>query len=257
MRNQTDVKKVRYLSNELIQSQSVEPWAEADLRRRGIKPTGLLGKSHPKGIIGSQYQKLPGVYWDGMGKPRLNAYPDSYFCPIFNEDGLVVGGQWRVKESSSSSKYIWCSAGSKGGISQHINGKTPHTLCNFNTDKRANFTVNEGKGRKVRKNIILFSEGCLKPLVINQLSGYPTIGAVGGNFKGTFEDLECFILKVTNNKSDQFTFALAADAGSGLNELVMSNYRRLANFLKAKYDKKLYVTWYGQYKKNTAILMKI
>lgn len=229
------------LFNELLQSQPVEPWALADLSKRGIKPSGLLGKSFPKGIIDSKYQQLPGIYWDGMGKPRFNVPNDSYFCPIFNEDGLIIGGQLKVK----GGKYIWLSGGSKGGISQKVNGKTPHTLCNFRTDKRVKFTDSKGKDKK---NVILFSEGLLKPLIINQLSGYPTIGAVGGNFSGNFDDIELYINRITNNKPSHFTFVLAADAGSGLNKLVIKKNWALAKFIKdkyGKYGKQLYVIWYG------------
>ncbi|MGD1805824.1 plasmid replication protein, CyRepA1 family [Dapis sp. BLCC M126] len=237
--------KINNLLLDMLCQQPVEDWARADLLKRGVEPSGLLGKSFPRGVIDDKYDGLPGTYRDSQGRLRTVAPSNSYFCPIFNENGLIVGGQLKVKDG----KYIWLSAGNKGGYTQHINGKTPHTLCDSNQDKRVQFFVNEGKGSKQRKNIVLFSEGCLKPYIINQLSGYPCIGAVGGNFKGNFEQIDKFIGKVTNNNPDQFTFAVAADAGSGINDLVLSQYKALARCIKEKYDKRLHVTWYGQYTK--------
>lgn len=207
-------------SIKLLENEPVEGWTLADLKRRGIEPTGLLGKSFPKGIVGSEFQQLPGIYWDGMGKSRFNVPKDAYFCPILNKDGYVVGGQLKVKNG----KYIWLSGGSKGGINHHINEKTPHTLCRQNMSKRVRFTINKGKGNKERKNVVIFSEGCLKPHIINQLSGHPTIGAIGGNFKGNWNDVDEFISKVTNGNPGRFTFAIAADAGSGENDLVIQKY---------------------------------
>ncbi|MEM1169241.1 MAG: plasmid replication protein, CyRepA1 family [Cyanobacteria bacterium P01_H01_bin.35] len=240
--NQGDINN---LLLDMLCQQPVEDWARADLLKRGVEPSGLLGKSFPKGVIDDRYEGLPGTYRDSQGRLRINVPNDSYFCPIFNEDGLVVGGQLKIK----GGKYIWLSAGSKGGYNHHINGKTPHTLCNSNKDKRSQFFVNEGKGSKQRKNIILFSEGVLKPYIINQLSGYPCIGAVGGNFKGNFENIDKFIAKVTNNNPDQFTFAIAADAGSGINDLVVKQYKALVEHIKEKYNREIYVVWYSQYTK--------
>ncbi|MEM1169841.1 MAG: plasmid replication protein, CyRepA1 family [Cyanobacteria bacterium P01_H01_bin.35] len=237
--------EINNLLLDMLCQQPVEDWARADLLKRGVEPSGLLGKSFPRGVIDDKYDGLPGTYRDSQGRLRTVAPNNSYFCPIFNEDGLVIGGQLKIK----GGKYLWLSAGNKGGYTQHINGKTPHTLCDSNQDKRSQFFVNEGKGSKQRKNIILFSEGVLKPCIINQLSGYPCIGAVGGSFKGNFDNIDRFITKVTNNNPDQFTFAIAADAGSGVNDLVLSQYKALIKYIKEKYDKKVYVVWYGQYTK--------
>ena len=237
--------EINNLLLDMLCQEKVEDWAKADLLRRGIEPTELLGKSFPKGVIDDKYEELPGTYRDSQGRLRAIAPNDSYFCPIFNEDGLVIGGQLKVRDG----KYIWLSAGNKGGYSQRINGKTPHTLCDSNKDKRSKFVVNEGKGNKQRSNVILFSEGVLKPYIINQLSGYPCIGAVGGNFKGNFEQINQFILKITNNNLGQFTFAIAADAGSGINKSVMNQYAALVKHIKQKYDKNVYVIWYGQFTK--------
>lgn len=233
------------LFKEFFSKSKVPNWAKSDIEKRGLNPSGLLGHTLPKGYLEERYQDLPGVYQHALGLRVITDNLESYFCPVYDQNGYVVGGQLRMRDSSVG-KYLWLSAGNKGGITHKINGKTPLTFCYHNTKKEIVFNSLS----KNVKNVVIFSEGILKPSVINIKTGYPVIGASGGNFTTNTDNIDEFIKEVKKTSTGRLTFALAVDAGAGKNPLVMKKYQQLHRYLQKKYDTGLKVIWYGQYSKH-------
>lgn len=236
--------KLNDLFYELLGPLPVPNWALDDLTKRGIKPVGLLGKSLPFGFIDKKYEGLPGVFNHDLGFRIYPNIKDGYFCPVYNHQGLVVGGQIKTRNFSHG-KYLWVSAASKDGVNHHIDGKTPHTFCSQNKNILCNFYYKS----KLKKRLVILSEGILKPNIINEKTGYIAIGASGGNFTSNTDALVLAINEAEKQLGGKATYALAADAGSGDNDLVMRKYESLHDFLQKKFNTGLKVIYYNQLNK--------
>ncbi|MGK7899132.1 MAG: plasmid replication protein, CyRepA1 family, partial [Xenococcus sp. (in: cyanobacteria)] len=191
----------------LLSQLSLNPNHRADLERRGLTPEqiekGMFRSVSKDGTFLntpiSQY--LPGA-WD-WGK-SFKSPVDGYLCPILNDNGLIIGGQVRVDGGG----YVWL----KTKKSSHLqNGELPIT---------AHITEGDKDLRLV--------EGILKPQVAHCRRGQTYIGAAGGNFANSPQQIKQYIDYVQPQK-----IILCPDAGSRANKNVLRQYRAIANLLNS------------------------
>jgi len=194
---------------------------------RGI-PENLLhlfGSVYRGKVVLGISQKFPGIFTLNGGGQSVLLAPDinsGILCPVFSSDGLIIGFQIRVADATNN-KYRWL----KSGYSSHLqNGELPLTYIG-----------------DAHSDYIQFAEGVLKPFIIGGLSGIATIGAAGGNFTGSLEQLSQLV-------AGKESAILVPDAGAIINEMVMLQYLHLQQFL-AKKGIPLQVWWWGQFDKTS------
>jgi hypothetical protein len=194
---------------------------------RGI-PENLLhlfGSVYRGKVVLGISQKFPGIFTLNGGGQSVLLAPDinsGILCPVFSSDGLIIGFQIRVADATNN-KYRWL----KSGYSSHLqNGELPLTYVG-----------------DAHSDYIQFAEGVLKPFIIGELSGIATIGAAGGNFIGSPEQLN----QLVDGKESAI---LTPDAGAIINEMLMLQYSHLQQYL-AKKKISLQVWWWGQFDKTS------
>ena len=199
-----------------------------DLKRRGLTP-----KQIKSGMFRSveQWQKLSepvsyrlaGVSISG----RSLITQAGYICPIWNENGLIIGWQLRVDNTDDGGKYRWPTSNTRkrpNGPTAHLqNGALPLTIHIVKGDKN-----------------LRLAEGVLKPYVGHCRRNQTYIGAAGGQFNQSKELLKRYIKHLSPEK-----IILTPDAGSRANKNVLRQYRKIANLLKS-WRKELWVEDWGQ-----------
>jgi hypothetical protein len=166
---------------------------------------------------------LPGVM-----RGKLAAGAAGFACPAFDVHGNIIGWQLRVDETTYG-KYRW----PKGSKSSHLaNGELPITVC-----RPIDGVKRPGVG---------LAEGLLKPYVGAQKLGQIFIGAAGGNFTSSPEQLKASLEAL---KPDIVN--LYPDAGAVNNSHIMRQYRRTIE-LVSSWGYAVRVVWWGQTTKDAA-----
>ena len=148
---------------------------------------------------------------------------NGYACVTFNKEGLATGLQIRNEDNTEGGKYIWL----KG---EHLeNGELPLT-CN---------NLDQGNS-----DIVCLTEGILKPYIVSSKFGFPVIGASGGNFLASIEQLKEML-----NHAQAKTLWLTPDAGDILNRHTQIRWVTLAQELE-KLGYQVEFVWWDQITKS-------
>ena len=143
-------------------------------------------------------------------------------CVAFDSEGRAIGYQIRL-ENVTDSKYRWA----KGLTSSHLaDGELPITIIPSGT----------GSDR------VWLSEGILKPFVAAHKHGLNAIGAAGGHFSGSAN-------QVRNAIEPYRELILCPDAGDINNHHVMLRWSKEISFLESL-GKSILIAWWGQETKN-------
>ncbi|MFM7715314.1 MAG: hypothetical protein ACKO7A_22205, partial [Microcystis sp.] len=135
----------------------------------------------------------------------------------FDSEGRAIGYQVRL-ENVTDSKYRWA----KGLTSSHLpDGELPITH------------IPNGKDGQV-----WLSEGILKPFVAAHKHGINAIGAAGGNFSGSANQIREAIASYQQ-------LILCPDAGDINNHHVMRRWEKEIKFLESL-GKPILIAWWGQ-----------
>lgn len=139
-------------------------------------------------------------------------------CLAFDSEGRAIGYQIRL-ENVTDSKYRWA----KGVESSHLaDGELPITV------------IPNGKD----KSQVWLSEGILKPFVAAHKHGINAIGAAGGHFSGSANQIKEAI-------GPYKELILCPDAGDINNHHVMLRWEKQINFLQSL-GKSLLIAYWGQ-----------
>ncbi len=197
-----------------------------DLKRRGLSDLdielGLFFSIDPWTRFNlNKPSNLPGIHYKG---DRFATRDTGYACPIFNQQGKVIGWQLRVEEVTKGNKYKWA----KSNFSSHLpNSELPITLVK--------------PSDKISQTLYL-SEGILKPYIASNRHNIAVCGAAGGYISGSSQQFRAI-------QSDYAEFLLTPDAGDLLNPQVMQRWFKQINFLK-QFNKPIKVLWWGQIDKD-------
>ncbi|NES98117.1 MAG: hypothetical protein F6K32_23585, partial [Desertifilum sp. SIO1I2] len=163
---------------------------------------------------------FPGVFRRG-GQKILRSHR-GIAVPVFDVQGLAIGLQIRLESPGEGGKYRWLK-------NSHLsNGELPLTVA-YPGD--------------FQNPAILLTEGILKPFVAAQKHGAIAIGASGGNFSTSPEQLQTAL-----NAFNAKRVLLCPDGGSVQNRHVFRQYLRLKHLLD-RFNVHLEVLWWGQTEK--------
>lgn len=101
---------------------------------------------------------------------------------------------------------------------------------------------------EVKRTSIGLAEGFLKPYIAAQRQGQIVIGAAGGNFAGSPQQLKAY-LDALSAELDTKTVVLYPDAGAIANNAVMGHYERVIQMV-SKWGYSVEVAWWGQLTKD-------
>ena len=164
----------------LLQSLSLDDDHQKSLRVRGLSERTiedrLLRSLHDRSTLPDSISpKLAGVSIDRSRQKCLRVSGRGISCPAFSPEGLITGIQVRL-DNTSKGKYRWL----KWQFSSHLpNGEMPITCV---VPKKLSQT-----------DFIGLAEGILKPIVIAELHGITCMGASGGNFTSSRNQLKEYL----------------------------------------------------------------
>jgi hypothetical protein len=174
--------------------------------------------------------RLAGV--DLYGRKLLIA-ESGFACPVWDIQGRIVGWQTRF-DNASNGKYKWatsCTKNRPNGATSHLqNGEMP-IGCYRPIDR-------------VKLGSIGLAEGFLKPFIAAQRLGQIVIGAAGGNFAGSPQQLKAY-LEALSKELDTQTVDLYPDGGAVANNAVMRHYERAIQMI-SEWGYSVRVAWWGQ-----------
>jgi hypothetical protein len=201
-------RQFRNLLNQLPLDQS----HQEDLKRRGLTDEQIRSGMF---VSVRKWQRLdqpisyllPGASIDGRS---LNIGYSGYLCPVWHGN-LIVGCQVRL--DSGVGKYRWLTSVNKcrpNGQTSHLkNGELPITIIQVDDDPD-----------------LRFCEGILKPYVAGRRLNKSFIGAAGGNFASSPQQVKEAIMRIQPRR-----LILCPDAGAVKNPNVMGQYQRLHQLL--------------------------
>ena len=198
---------------------TLHPDDRADLERRGLSAATIASFASIE-----PWQQLSQPVSDrtpgSNGRKLLTKY-SGYLVPARNVKGQAIGFQIRNRATGKDDpKYPWLSTSSRPANLK--NGELPITYA-------------PGDG-----SVLNLCEGILKPLVAAEIHGAQFIGAAGGNFASSPEQLrECISALLP------LTIALCPDGGALVNRQVMHQYSLLAE-LVTELGYELKVRWWEQ-----------
>ena len=209
-----------------------------DLLRRGLSEEQIaripfFSADNYNRIPSDIPKNLPGVGIDRYSGENCLIIKDSgYFCPSFDINGQVNGGQ--VRYETENNKYRW----PKGIVSSKLpNGELPLTFYAGKSDR----------------NILNLIEGILKPLISGEKFGIEICGAAGGNFTASPIQFESIL---THN--DYEKIVIHPDGGDILNPHVMQRWERQISLIESLgLGDRLFIAWRGQVNKSDGDLDEI
>jgi hypothetical protein len=209
--------------SQLLVQLSLHEADRADLTRRGLSTATIEGfrSIEPGQALDLPINpKTPGV---GFGGRKLLARTGGYLVPALDIAGRILGFQVRNRSHvpGNGPKYPWLSVSDVAPVNLP-SGELPLTFVDGD------------------RTIVNFAEGLLKPMVAAEKTGQAFIGAAGGNFASSPNQLRGYLSELRNS-----TLALCPDAASLTNPNVMRSYTALAELVEAE-GLELKVRWYGQ-----------
>lgn len=198
-----------------------------ELQQRGLSDD-QIDWMHQKGIIWSwSGGKLFGISANlpgAAGQNRLRNFKGlSLAISVPSIDGLVAGCQLRPNEGG----YFWASSASTGGYAPKlVNGENPIGVYH---------PMDEPLGQR-----LWLAEGFLKPQIASLRMNEVVIGAAGGQFATSPEQIKAAIAAFPD-----LPIVLAADGGAVANRDVMRAYQGLHTLITEQ-GRELQVAWWGQ-----------
>ncbi|PSB00944.1 hypothetical protein C7B64_20870 [Merismopedia glauca CCAP 1448/3] len=209
--------------------------------RQNLRDRGLTDEQIDSGLFFSlgQWQEVYGIH------PRLagvNPTGSSLIvpspglaCPIWNPDGQIIGYQTRLDNPGDGGKYKWPTSQTQkrpDGASSHLpNGELPITYCyGSNPD------------------FIGLSEGILKPYIASCRLGVSFIGAAGGQWAASPQQLQDYLTKA-RAKLGTKRVVLFPDGGAIANSHVMRCYEATLALLES-WGYSVAIAWWGQVDKS-------
>ncbi len=194
--------------------------------QKALLDRGLSESAIESGLFFSIYPNddvPPGIppNLPGVNNGKIAAGGVGIACLAFDSEGQAIGYQIRL-ENVTDSKYRWA----KGLTSSHLADELPITVI-----------PNVGDNGQV-----WLSEGILKPFVAAHKHGLNAIGAAGGHFSGSPNQIK-------NAIEPYRQLILCPDAGDINNHHVMLRWEKQINFLQSL-GKSILIAWWGQETKN-------
>jgi hypothetical protein len=168
---------------------------------------------------------FPGVH--SSGKTLTNKY-QGIACPLFDPDGKAIGIQYRIRDEKADAdeRYRWLK-------NSHLpsDGKLPLTFIR--------------PDRVVRKHLALVEGTGFKPQLAADKLGQIVIGASGGQFAGSPQQLGEYLLAASTMGVDVSCIQIYLDGGDVVNPHVMKRLVNLVDLLK-NWGKSVEIAWWGQ-----------
>lgn len=187
---------------------SIEPWQEVT----AISP------------------RLAGV--DLYGR-KLLISQSGFACPVTDVQGRLIGWQTRFDDTIDN-KYRWATS----RINKRPNGATAH-LQNGELPLGC-YRPLDG----VSRDSIGLAEGFLKPYIAAQRLGQVVIGAAGGNFAASKEQLKAYLDSLSSELNTK-TIDLYPDGGAVANNAVIRHYEQAIQMI-SEWGYTVRVAWWGQ-----------
>lgn len=208
----------------LLSLLSLHPSDEANLKSRGVSAETIAAfrSVAPWQVLSQPVNpKLSGI---GSQGAKVATPYRGYLVPARNIEGETLGFQIRnrAKLKKEDPKYPWLSTHTNPANLQ--NGELPLAYV---------------PGAKPSR-IVYFAEGLLKPLVAAERLGVQFIGAAGGNFASSPQQLKNYLHQLKAG-----ALILCADAGAVANPDVLRAYTKLNDEVTAL-GYSLQVLWWGQ-----------
>jgi hypothetical protein len=208
-----------------------------DLHRRGLNDEEIqeglyFSVGNGTGLPLKTSLKLAGVIYDYRDDRPVLKGARGYACVAFDADGLAIGWQIRDENPDSNNKYTWAKSAYSSKLT---NGELPIAF------------VKKAKDRPTPTDSIWLAEGILKPRIAALRHQIDCLGASGGNFSNSPEQVQ-EVLKKTGAKH----LIIAPDGGDILNRQVMRRWRREIGWLESL-GVPVSIAWWEQYEKGTAI----
>ena len=171
-----------------------------NLRNRGLTDTqidaGMFRSTKPLQYVQAS-PKLFGVDFKGH---RIAVASRSILCPIWDTKNRIIGWQNRLDNPEEGGKYRWPSFKEK---TVHLqNGELPITCCRP-----------VGKKGDIDRTSINLAEGFLKPFVAAQKLRQVFVGAAGGNFSSSEQQLRQYLEELSVELGTKL-ITLSPDAGA-------------------------------------------
>ena len=213
---------------QLLAQLSLHDTDRADLTRRGLSDeqieAGQFRSIRPGQSLDLPIDsRTPGVGFSGK---KLLTRTAGYLVPARDTEGRILGFQIRNR-TGNNPKYPWLSVSDVTPVNLQ-NGEMPLTVAHGGSS-----------------SILYFAEGILKPLVTADKHNITVVGASGGLFASSPQQLRQCISALLPK-----TLVLCPDGGAIANAHVMRQYTKLNDEL-ASIGRELKVLWYEQRTKAT------
>ncbi|MGB5969994.1 MAG: plasmid replication protein, CyRepA1 family, partial [Spirulinaceae cyanobacterium] len=216
-----------------------------DLKRRGLTDIeitkGLFFSICPYAQLPADIPtNLPGVGYGG----KLLSQTSGYACVAFDYLGRAIGWQVRVDGATDGNKYRWA----KGLKSSHLkNGELPITIVKgVKLDETEDPVSTKYFGSN---RLIYLVEGILKPYITSSRLGIDCLGAAGGLFTSSPEQVEAAT-------ADYDLVTLMPDAGDIINPHVMKRWGNQISLLQNQ-GLEVQIAWWGQVDKSAGDIDEI
>ena len=163
----------------------------------------------------------------------------SYFCPAFDFDGNIIGGQFRHKRENN--KYTWL----KGIKNNKLpNGETPITIVRAEQVSDVKCPLDFSKfGKDIKPFVVL--EGLLKAFISTCIWGIDSIGASGFNFGNSLELVSDAV------KRGEYNLAIfPLDAGLIKNDNLLTKLKKNIELFESL-GCQIVILWWGQLTKES------
>ncbi|MBD1930374.1 MULTISPECIES: plasmid replication protein, CyRepA1 family [Cyanophyceae] len=222
------------------------------LRDRGLTnaqiDAGLFFSIAPWQEISGINARLAGV--DLWGK-KLLIPASGIGCPVRDELGRLIGFQTRFDDATDS-KYKWPTsrtAKRPNGATSHLpNGELPISCCRPATTGEMGRSYLTTSSPCSTQSIGL-AEGFLKSYIAAQKLNCVVLGAAGGNFTASRQQLKEILEKLRAELSTH-TVNLYPDAGAVANPAVMRQYQLTIELVQSL-GYEVQVAWWGQLTKES------
>jgi hypothetical protein len=240
-----------------------------NLRDRGLSDEeieqGMFRSIAPGQSVSSIDGRLAGVDLSGQ---KLLVNGSGIICPIWDVLGKIIGWQTRF-DSAENGKYRWPTSRTKqnpNGATAHLpNGELPLTCCRPNSlplkglafdcqpsYQTSAFITNatplqqpDNPTNQLPK--IGLAEGFLKPYIAAQKLDRVVIGAAGGNFSSSPQNLKTYLEALSTELSTK-QIQLYPDAGAIANFNILRQYHKVIN-LVTSWGFEIEIAWWGQFDK--------
>ncbi|MBD1835680.1 hypothetical protein H6F61_24085 [Cyanobacteria bacterium FACHB-472] len=223
------------LSRHLLKQLYLHDDQRQHLRDRGLTDAqidaGMFRTIKPSQSVKAS-PKLFGVDFQGR---QIVVASRSILCPAWNTKNQILGWQNRLDDPEGGGKYRWAS--SEGKTVHLQNGELPITCCRP-----------VGKTGDINCTSINLTEGFLKAYIAAQKFNQVFLGAAGGNFPSSEEQLRQYLEELSVELGTKL-ITLCPDAGAVQNRHIMGQYRKTWELCRS-WGYEVRIGWWGQVTKD-------